>query len=130
MRSAYGYLVKLSPGAKPRGRCPTKCGMNCGDNDELPTSGQDVIRPIQYLRALAALMVVWHHGLNQVPGVARYIALPDFGPSGVDIFFVISGFIMLVTTAGQEVTPGEFFRRRVIRVVPLYWLMTLLMLAC
>lgn len=87
-----------------------------------------MIRPIQYLRAIAALMVVWHHGLNQVPGVAQLIALPEFGPRGVDLFFVISGFIMLVTTAGKEVTPAQFIRQRVIRVVPLYWLMTLCML--
>jgi exopolysaccharide production protein ExoZ len=90
----------------------------------------NVIRPIQYLRALAALMVVWHHSLIQVPGVSRFIALPEFGPRGVDLFFVISGFIMLVTTARKEMTPGEFIRLRVIRVVPLYWLMTLLMIGC
>jgi exopolysaccharide production protein ExoZ len=92
--------------------------------------GHLVIVPIQYLRAIAALMVVWHHSLIQVPGVAQFIVLPEFGPSGVDLFFVISGFIMLVTTAGKEVTPAEFIRLRVIRVVPLYWLMTLLMLGC
>jgi exopolysaccharide production protein ExoZ len=89
-----------------------------------------MIRPIQYLRALAALMVVWHHSLGQVPGVARFITLPEFGPAGVDLFFVISGFIMLVTTAGKEVTPGEFFRQRILRVAPLYWLVTLLMIGC
>jgi exopolysaccharide production protein ExoZ len=90
----------------------------------------NVIRPIQYLRAIAALMVVWHHSLIQVPGVSRFIALPEFGPRGVDLFFIISGFIMVVTTAGKEITPGEFIRLRVIRVVPLYWLMTLLMIGC
>jgi exopolysaccharide production protein ExoZ len=89
-----------------------------------------VIRPIQYLRGIAALMVVWHHSLGQVPGVWQFIRIPEFGPAGVDLFFVISGFIMLVTTTGKEITPVEFFRHRIIRVVPLYWLMTLLMLAC
>ena len=88
------------------------------------------IAPIQYLRVIAALMVVWHHSLGQLPGADRLIALPPFGESGVDIFFVISGFIMLVTTAKKDVTPVEFLGLRLIRVVPLYWLMTLLMVGC
>ena len=50
-----------------------------------------------------------------------------FGNSGVDIFFVISGFIMVVTTNGTAISPIEFMRRRIIRVVPLYWLLTLAM---
>jgi exopolysaccharide production protein ExoZ len=91
--------------------------------------GQPILS-IQYLRAFAALMVVWHHGLNQVPGVSQLINAPEFGPRGVDLFFVISGFIMALNTAGKDVTPFEFFRHRVIRIVPLYWLVTLCMLGC
>jgi len=70
-------------------------------------------------------MVVWHHATNQVPGVAEYFPW-QFGTSGVDLFFVISGFIMVVTTSG-EVKPVDFWRRRIVRVVPLYWLLTLTM---
>jgi len=44
-------------------------------------------------------------------------------PAGVDVFFVISGFIMLV--ANRRTGPGQFLLRRVIRVVPLYWVLTL-----
>jgi exopolysaccharide production protein ExoZ len=100
--------------------------------DVIATSkeGRPVIRSIQYLRVIAALMVVWHHGLNQVPGVSQLINAPEFGPRGVDLFFVISGFIMVMTTARKDVTPFEFFRHRIIRVVPLYWLVTLFMLGC
>jgi exopolysaccharide production protein ExoZ len=86
-----------------------------------------MIKPIQYLRALAALMVVWHHALDQVPGNLTMIHIPVFGPSGVDLFFVISGFIMFVTTIEKPLTPRRFFELRIVRVVPLYWLMTLLM---
>ena len=42
--------------------------------------------------------------------------------SGVDLFFVISGFIMTVTS--RKSTPADFAMRRLIRVVPLYWLLT------
>jgi exopolysaccharide production protein ExoZ len=89
-----------------------------------------VIRPIQYLRALAALMVVWHHSLTQVPATIQFIQLPEFGTSGVDLFFVISGFIMSVTTTEKPLTPWQFFELRIVRVVPLYWLVTLLMIGC
>jgi exopolysaccharide production protein ExoZ len=88
------------------------------------------ILPIQYLRGIAALMVVWHHSLIQVPGITSFIRLPEFGPSGVDIFFVISGFIMVVTTSDRPITAARFFSLRLVRVVPLYWLATLLMIGC
>ncbi len=66
---------------------------------------------LQCARACAALAVVGYH-MNVLP----------FGQAGVDVFFVISGFIM------SEVAPREcraFLRRRLIRIVPLYWLTTL-----
>jgi exopolysaccharide production protein ExoZ len=85
-----------------------------------------VILPIQYLRGLAALMVVWFHSVEQVPGVSPYFAA-GFGNSGVDLFFVISGFIMVATTLNDAPAPLEFMRRRIVRVVPLYWLLTLAM---
>ncbi len=87
-----------------------------------------MIRPIQYLRAVAALMVVWVHALYIIPGAAQQFNAPNFGGAGVDLFFVISGFIMVVTTAEKELTPAEFFCRRIVRIVPLYWLATLAMI--
>jgi exopolysaccharide production protein ExoZ len=88
-----------------------------------------VIRPIQYLRALAAMMVVWGHSVYIIPGIAERLGEPYFGASGVDLFFVISGFIMVVTTSRTEFTPQKFFLLRSIRVVPLYWLATLAWIA-
>ena len=97
----------------------------------MPSSRHDgfpsgVILPIQYLRGIAALAVVWHHATNQIPGMAAFVPW-DFGVSGVDVFFVISGFIMVTTTWDRAITPLEFWRRRFLRVVPLYWLLTLAM---
>lgn len=88
-----------------------------------------LIRPVQYLRGIAALMVVWHHALSQIAGTTDFIRLPDFGPAGVDIFFVISGFIMVATTAGKPISGLRFSTLRIVRVVPLYWLATLGMIA-
>src|SRR6266478_6157802 len=86
-----------------------------------------MIRPIQYLRGIAAMMVVWHHALGQIALSHQLTDLPPFGGYGVDLFFVISGFIMLVTTWDKPITPVEFIKHRIRRVVPLYWLATSLM---
>lgn len=57
------------------------------------------------------------------------VQLPGFtlGAGGVDLFFLISGFIMVVTS--EELSGREFMRRRLIRIVPLYWLSTLVFIA-
>jgi peptidoglycan/LPS O-acetylase OafA/YrhL len=46
------------------------------------------------------------------------------GRAGVDVFFVISGFIMFHTTRDRSRTVGGFWRDRILRIVPLYWLAT------
>jgi len=67
------------------------------------------------------------HGVYSVPAVASLLGLPFFGSSGVDVFFVISGFIMVAITArGEAASPGRFLLQRIVRVVPLYWLALLL----
>src|ERR1700754_4225467 len=78
---------------------------------------------LQYLRAIAALMVVYFHSVLQVPKVNSGFdwQFHLFGETGVDIFFVLSGFVMWLTTAGREIRPLEFYRRRIKRIVPLYW---------
>ncbi len=78
---------------------------------------------IQALRALAALAVVAYHALQWADGGF------DVGRAGVDVFFVISGFIMWHVTAGRAVAPLDFLWRRATRVAPLYWLATLGVLA-
>jgi exopolysaccharide production protein ExoZ len=84
------------------------------------------ILSIQYLRGCAALMIVIFHSRLNGEGFEGYSS--GFLQAGVDIFFVISGFIMWVTTA-KGMTMLEFFRRRFIRIVPLYWLLTTVVLA-
>lgn len=84
------------------------------------------ILPIQYLRGIAALMVVWHHAKEQLPGLSQMFP-NGFGAKGVDLFFVISGFIMLVTSTSTQQGTLQFWWRRIKRVVPLYWLSTLVL---
>jgi len=84
------------------------------------------LHALQYLRALAALVVVYSHACIQVPAYKAHIV--EFGSFGVDIFFVISGFIMMYISKPSH-TPKAFIVNRVRRVVPLYWFFTLLLAA-
>ena len=72
---------------------------------------QNKIDNIQVLRFLAAFSVMMVH-----------LPIFGFGAWGVDIFFVISGFIMMYVTEFNE---RNFFIKRIIRIVPLYWILTL-----
>jgi exopolysaccharide production protein ExoZ len=76
---------------------------------------------LQYLRAVAALMVVYFHMHWGIKSIC------DLGALGVDIFFVISGFIVWHTTTNRSTTPLEFIKRRLARIVPLYWIATITM---
>ena len=86
------------------------------------------ITSVQVLRAVAALGVVaCHYGLfySQSLGDPRAIMILNFGEAGVDLFFVISGFIMVYASQslyGRADAPKTFFTRRLIRIVPIYWL--------
>jgi exopolysaccharide production protein ExoZ len=51
------------------------------------------------------------------------------GAAGVDVFFVISGYIIWTVGSGAEASPGVFFWRRLTRVAPAYWLATGLVIA-
>lgn len=73
-----------------------------------------VLLSLQYLRAIAATAVVvfhteWSHTV--------------LGAAGVDIFFVISGFVMAMV-GDRAPSPRAFITARALRIVPLYWLVT------
>ncbi|WP_349437366.1 acyltransferase [Pararhizobium sp. A13] len=78
---------------------------------------------IQYLRAFAALAVVVFHAAEKT---GHHFAI---GAAGVDIFFVISGFIMWVISDRRALTPAGFLYERVRRIGPIYWMATMVMVA-
>lgn len=84
---------------------------------------------IQYLRAAAAILVVIYHATVALNLQDASIPTFELGRLGVDIFFVISGFIMWQTTAAGQMKPPRFLYKRLARIVPLYWLVTLTMFA-
>lgn len=91
-----------------------------------------VLYTVQYLRFLAAFFVTFYHvtmspwlvlGWDDAIEEAKVV----FGPVGVDLFFVISGFIIFyVLLTGKDSSRGFFFRR-LTRIVPLYWGATLVL---
>jgi len=93
---------------------------------------------IQILRACAALSVAALHAQYDAAEIASRLRWP-FQPlrhipweAGVDVFFVISGFIMVYASQALFAAPGAgtaFLMRRMGRVVPLYWTLTTLYLA-
>ena len=66
---------------------------------------------IEFSRFLAAMLVMCVH-----------IPVFGFGAFGVDIFFIISGFVMMHST---ETTSSNFFKKRLIRILPNYYIFTL-----
>ncbi len=91
------------------------------------------IDALQLLRAIAVLLVVECHS-GQVLDITGSYALPSLGIFGIDIFFVISGFILSLVVLKEQTPPGfqamrEFLKRRFIRIYPIYWVIALLTLA-
>lgn len=97
---------------------------------------------LQFLRALAATLVCIEHILYEI--FVSFRNNPDAMPSwvtpglpfvsGVDIFFVLSGFLMVYTTqtmvgGSKKSSWAVFLKKRIIRIVPLYWFYTSLMIA-
>jgi len=84
---------------------------------------------IQILRFLAAVAVlVGHAGDLFIPDNGVWRQIPWSG--GVDVFFVISGFVMVYLTQGQfgsHGAPKIFLVRRIVRIAPPYWIFTTLM---
>ncbi len=94
------------------------------------------IQNIQALRGIAVFFVVFLHILSvEKKYGGMETILPDilnFGLFGVDMFFVISGFVMVTVTRGKFRDfrkAAIFMYRRLSRIYPLYWFYTLLVLA-
>ncbi len=88
---------------------------------------------LQALRAFATLNVVMLHAqiAADAAGIEPHLlGVPSGqGASGVDLFFVISGFIMVHVQGARRPSPAAFPRERPMRVAPLYWALTLLLWA-
>jgi exopolysaccharide production protein ExoZ len=120
--------------AAPAGAHPVRSrdGYSGPDRDAVD---REHIASIQMLRGLAALAIAIHHGIFDAEKLAAetgaIFVFPRLFPwrAGVDLFFVISGFVMIYASRGlfgKSDAPRRFLWRRLSRVVPLYWATTTL----
>lgn len=92
----------------------------------------DRLHSIQILRFIAAFLVVYAHSVDSARNIGAKVLplapgyLENFGAIGVDIFFVISGFIITQTAyLRKHQKPGNFLKHRLLRIVPIYYLLSL-----
>lgn len=99
-------------------------------------AAKNILVNLQICRGVAALLVVIGHSLHDYDAIAARAGLPADGAifnwgCGVDIFFVISGFIMVHVASDDFTKPhagANFILKRIARIVPLYWSMTTLVI--
>ena len=90
-----------------------------------------MIKNLQYLRAFAAINVAYLHVLigsemyDMSASSLSAFSTSRWGANGVDIFFVLSGFIMMYTQIHNPKKTHEFYFSRINRIVPIYWLISL-----
>lgn len=99
-------------------------------------SGGLRLRSLDAVRGVAALLVLLFH-VNEMFVGGRFGSPRDLLPllragyAGVDVFFVLSGFLMVSIYRERIGQPGEaarFLKRRALRILPLYWVVTLALL--
>lgn len=92
----------------------------------IDTEGFTYSPGLQLLRGLAALMIVFLHlGVAEARyGSSGWQYLDGFriGAAGVDIFFVISGFVMILVIKNKLISPVLFLKKRLSRIYPNYWI--------
>src|ERR1035441_9132865 len=85
-----------------------------------------VVEELNGVRGIAVLMVLLLHFGGRPPGVPRLFTAPfALGWSGVDLFFVLSGFLItgiLLDTRRATNYFSSFYARRILRIFPLYFL--------
>ena len=84
---------------------------------------------LQVLRGVAAMLVAYFH-LQPMLAIPYDLDANDYtGAFGVDLFFVISGFVMYISNGSMNRPKLAFLIGRFFRIVPLYWLSTFVLVA-
>jgi peptidoglycan/LPS O-acetylase OafA/YrhL len=91
----------------------------------MATPRVETVENVQALRGIAALLVVWAHikfPLSKLcPNADGYpLVQTGHGAMGVDLFFIISGYVICLTACKRHHNPHEFLLARIARVSPLY----------
>lgn len=145
-KELHGGICKITAkGGNTRGPCGSLPGIGICGNSRLKLKRMRVhtslasksnvrqIDVLQVLRAFAVFQVAWDHTAQVVVG-GRGLGPSYFGIFGVDLFFVISGFIMSMIVLRLDKPSGlatsrDFLMRRLTRIFPIYWVAVLLFVA-
>ncbi|WP_265515452.1 acyltransferase family protein [Nitratireductor luteus] len=100
-------------------------GVEHGGTEEPRPGAGEILYSVQYLRAAAAYLVVLFHLTASLGGETKQATGFAVGAIGVDIFFILSGFVMALIVDRSPRIDNRFLIRRLARIVPLYHLMTL-----
>ncbi len=90
-----------------------------------PSKSQDynMILSLQYLRGIAALLVVLYHYRGELNSIYAQKGLGDLlfsnGYIGVDLFFMVSGFVIMLSTE-KDKSSLSFAIKRIFRIYPVY----------
>lgn len=89
---------------------------------------------LQILRAIAAWTVVFHHYMQIYFDFKSESLIGTFfsqyGALGVDVFFVLSGFVMYLVAIKSTKGPAPFLIDRLFRIAPIYWFYSALVIVC
>lgn len=102
-------------------------------NEPTKHSQRTTLQGVQVVRGVAAMLVLFYHVAGKLAADYRvdlpgFSAAGKFGFAGVDLFFVLSGFIIVWITwpeIGQPSKAPGFLLRRFFRVVPIFWIVWL-----
>ncbi len=93
-------------------------------------SRKHVVESIIFLRFVASALIVLYH--SELPlmrlSSGDYVPRLAAAAAGTDMLFVISGFVIVYMSHGKSVPFADFVLRRLLRIAPLYWFLTVLML--
>ncbi|MET9435926.1 acyltransferase [Streptomyces sp. NPDC006551] len=130
-------LAPLAGSAPPAPAEATPSGPPAQDAAALKKAQPPRLALVDGLRLVAALVVAAFHFLGttnpaiwgESPKVFAYLVhrASMYGWLGVEMFFLISGFVICMSAWGR--TPGEFAISRISRLFPAYWCVTLLIVA-
>ncbi len=97
----------------------------------MPNSKKLDLNNVQILRAIAAISVVLHHAYTRSISYgiesSHLKVFGDFGQAGVDLFFVISGFILVYAFRKNEKSAFHFLKDRYVRIAPVYYIVTVVL---
>ncbi len=104
-------------------------GVGAYIDGESSSRVSDRMLSVQMLRGVAAFMVLLAHLKFPLQDIYGEVYLPKLLAgaglaSGVDVFFVLSGFVISLSTKAFDISTWDFLKRRAMRIYPLYWILS------